>query len=149
MLSRDYRDIVGGFLLTAVGLAYSSFAAVSYNLGTLRNMGPGMFPVALGVVLAVFGIVIAIPAFFRSGSVPEIRRWSPLFVLSGVMAFSITIAPFGLLPAIAAVVIVSSLAELTIRPIRLVLLTATLCLLAWGLFGLLLGLAVPLLRWPF
>jgi len=149
MLSRDYRDIVGGLLLMAAGLAFSWYAAVSYDLGTLRRAGPGMFPMALGVVLAALGTATAIPAFFRRGSKPEIRIWTPLFVLSGVTAFSITIVPFGLLPAIVAVVVVSSFAELTIRPIRLLMLSGTLCLLAWGIFGLVLGLTVPLLRWPF
>lgn len=149
MLQRDYRDIVGGGLLTAAGLAFSWYAAESYDLGTFRRMGPGMFPMVLGVVLCVFGMALAVPAIFRWGAMPDIRVWTPLFVLSGVTAFAITIGPFGLLPAIIAVVVISSFAELRIRPFSTVMLCLALCVLAWGTFVQGLGLAIPIFRWPF
>src|SRR5690606_26264901 len=82
MLTRDYRDIIGGALLIIGGIAFSWYAAHQYDLGSLRRMGPGMFPMALGLVLAVFGLMMMVPAFFRAGTMPEIRIWSPLFVLS-------------------------------------------------------------------
>lgn len=149
MLSRDYRDIVGGILLVALGLAFSSYAAANYDLGTLRRMGPGMFPTALGIVLAGFGLVIAIPAFFRPGVIPEIRVWTPIFVLTGVAAFAMTIRPFGLIPAVLSVVVISSFAELRFKPVSLTILTTSLCLIAWLVFRVGLGLPVEMFRWPF
>lgn len=149
MLSRDYRDIVGGLLLTAFGIAVAWYAAASYDLGTLRRMGPGMFPMALGVVLAAFGVLIAVPAFFREGTMPILRIWSPIFVLAGVAGFAILIRPFGLIPAILAVTIISSLAELKIRPVSLTILSASLCLIAWAIFRLGLRLPLPMFNWPF
>jgi hypothetical protein len=56
MLSRDYRDIVGGLLLVVLGLGFSWYAAEHYDLGSLRRMGPGMFPTVLGVALACLGL---------------------------------------------------------------------------------------------
>ncbi|OYR07961.1 tripartite tricarboxylate transporter TctB family protein [Brucella thiophenivorans] len=149
MLSRDYRDIVGGILLVALGLVFSSYAAANYDLGTLRRMGPGMFPTALGIVLAGFGLVIAIPAFFRPGVIPEIRVWTPIFVLTGVAAFAMTIRPFGLIPAVLSVVVISSFAELRFKPVSLTILTTSLCLIAWLVFRVGLGLPVAMFRWPF
>ena len=37
----------------------------NYSIGTLSRMGPGFFPVALGVILALAGVAIAISASRR------------------------------------------------------------------------------------
>lgn len=149
MLSRDYRDIVGGAVLVVFGLAFSWYAYGHYDVGTMRRMGPGMFPTALGIVLAGFGVLLMIPAFFRQGMMPEVRVWTPLFVLTGVAAFAITIRPLGMIPAILAVVIISSMAELKFRPVSLAILCAVLCLMAWLTFRVGLGLPIAMFRWPF
>lgn len=149
MLSRDYKDILGGLLLLATGLVFSWHAYGNYSLGTLRQMGPGMFPFALGLLLSAYGAGIMVPALFRPGALPRFRVWSPLFVLSGVAAFALTVRPFGLLGAIVAVTVVSSFAELKVRPVSLAILCAVLCLLAWLVFHVGLGTAIPMLRWPF
>lgn len=149
MLSRDYRDIVGGMVLVLLGLGFSWYASSHYDMGTIRRMGPGMFPAGLGVLLAGFGALQAIPAVFRTGTMPEIRIWSPLFVLAGVAAFAVLVRPFGLMPAVLAVTVISSFAELKVRPLSLVLLAAALCLLSWLVFVVGLGMPVALFRWPF
>lgn len=149
MLSRDYRDIVGGALLLVSGLIYAWYAAGHYDLGTLRRMGPGMFPMALGLLLAFFGFLMIIPALFRAGEKPDIRKWSPLFVLAGVAAFAFTIRPFGLIPAVLAVTLISSLAELEVRPLRLATLSASLSLIAYLVFKVGLSLPVAMFRWPY
>lgn len=149
MPSRDYRDLTGGLLLLVGGLAFAWYAAGHYELGTLRRMGPGMFPMALGFILAAFGLVLMVPALLRPGAMPETRLWSPLFVLAGVAGFAILIRPFGLIPAILAVTIISSLAELRIYPKSLVLLCLALCGIAYLVFRVGLGLPLPMFRWPF
>ncbi len=108
-----------------------------------------MFPTSLGVVLAGFGLVIAIPAFFRPGVMPEIRVWTPIYVLLGVGAFALTIRPFGLIPAVLSVVVISSFAELRVKPLSLTILSIALCLIAWLVFRVGLGLPVAMFRWPF
>ncbi|POF32170.1 tripartite tricarboxylate transporter TctB family protein [Roseibium marinum] len=145
----DYTDLVGGMLLFFVGAGVSLVSIGNYPLGTLPRMGPGMFPAILGVVLAALGVSLALQALRRTGSRPDIRFFSPLFVLGGVTAFALTIVPFGLIPAIVAIVVISSLAELRIRPVSLVLLCLALCLMAPLVFVVGLGLPIPLIRWPF
>ena len=147
--SRDYRDILGGLLLFSAGAAFAAYAVSHYELGSLRRMGPGGFPAALGVVLAVLGLLLAVPAFFRTGHRPDLRFWSPLFVIGGVAAFAIVVRPFGLLPAVVAVVAISSLAELKVRPLQLTLLCAGLCVLNWLVFRVGLGASAPMVNWPF
>ena len=149
MHSRDYRDMVGGGLLVVAGLGFAWYGHANYAMGSIRHMGPAMFPVALGVMLAGLGLALLIPALFRPGPRADIRVWSPLFVLAGVSTFALTIRPFGLLPAIAATVVVSSMAELKVRPFSLAMLTLFLCVLSWLVFRVGLGMRLPLANWPF
>src|SRR5690554_2954907 len=111
MLDKDYRDILGGALLIGGGIVLALYSMTSYDLGTVRRMGPGMFPFGLGMILAVLGVAIVLPALKRPGSKIEIRIYSPLFVLTGVAAFAFLIPKLGLLPAAAALIVITSLAE--------------------------------------
>ncbi|MGV6873126.1 tripartite tricarboxylate transporter TctB family protein [Pseudochelatococcus sp. B33] len=149
MLSRDYRDVAAGALLFVVGVAAAWHSVASNNLGTINRMGPGMFPMGLGYILAALGLFISISALFRQGVRPRIRVWTPIFVFSSVAAFAFLIRPFGLLPAIVALTIISSFAELKIRPLSLAALTLSLCLIAWLIFKVGLGLPIAMYRWPF
>lgn len=149
MLRRDYRDMVCGALMVAFGLSVAFYASSHYSMGTLQRMGPGMFPTGLGYILVGFGVILFVQALFRPGVVPEIRIWSPIFVIAGTAAFALVIRPFGLIPAILAVTIISSLAELRFRPVSLALLCLALSVIAWLVFRVGLGLSIPLYRWPF
>lgn len=149
MRTHDYRDMVGGLLLIAVGLFLAVHALSNYQLGTIRRMGPGMFPTMIGGLLCTFGVILLVSGWFRRGVWPELRIWSPLFVLSGVATFALLIGPFGLVPAVVGVVAVSSLAELRVKPVPLAILASVLSLMAWVVFPLGLGLAVPPFAWPF
>lgn len=75
MLDRDYRDIVTGLVLALIGGFAALYAAQHYSLGTVSRMGPAMVPVSLGVILAGFGLFIAIPGFSK--------RAKPSFCRSG------------------------------------------------------------------
>lgn len=149
MLSRDYRDVVGGLLLIAVGVAFLLYSLGHYEVGTVRRMGPGMFPAALGVVMVLLGAMLLVPALLRPGVLPHIRVRTPFFVLAGVAAFAVAIRPLGLIPAILAVTVVSSFAETRVRLLSLLGLCVSLSVMAWLTFSVGLGLPIPVFRWPF
>lgn len=149
MLKRDYGDMVAGGLLILTGAFIAIYASNNYALGTIQRMGPGMFPMGTGILLIFFGVILFVSALFRPGVMPSLRFWSPLFVLSGIAAFALLVTPFGLLPAVAGLIVVSSLAELRIRPVSLAILVAVLCVLAWLVFKVGLGLPMSMLKWPF
>lgn len=110
MRQRDTQDIIGGILLTALGL-FAAFYAQRYEFGSLNRMGPGYFPVALGVVLAVLGLLIAIPAFFRSGERIDIK-WKTFGIIIGcVVLFGATLKLLGIVLATMLAVFVASLAD--------------------------------------
>ena len=64
--SKFKKDYYGGALLIVVGLA-AVYAGVGYRVGELAHMGPGFFPVALGALLALTGLLIAVSARGSSG----------------------------------------------------------------------------------
>src|SRR5882757_285053 len=65
--SKFKKDYYGGALLVVIGLA-AVYAGVGYRVGELAHMGPGFFPVALGGLLALTGLLIALSA---RGEKPE------------------------------------------------------------------------------
>ena len=67
------RDVVAGAALIAVGALYAGYAAWDLPLGSLRRMGPGLFPVGLGALLALFGACIAVPAIGRDAALPTMN----------------------------------------------------------------------------
>jgi len=149
MYKFDYTDMAGGALLVIAGAAVSFVSISSYPLGTLSRMGPGMFPAGLGMLLAFFGLLLIVQSFRTQGEAADLRIFSPLFVLGGVAAFALLVVPFGLIPAIVGITLISSLAELRIRPVNLALLCVALSILAPGVFKFGLGLNIPLFSWPF
>jgi len=97
----------------AIGVAVS-YQGSSYQIGTLEVMGPGFFPVVLGVALALVGAAIAINGLrtqTTSGTVaqPEWRGW--IAIVTGVLAFAIVGKHLGLAPASFSVVLISALGD--------------------------------------
>lgn len=140
---------ITGAILMAAGLFFAWYSAENYNLGTLRRIGPGMFPMGLGVALAGLGLAIAIVAPDRRQRRPEFDLRVAAAVVAAILTFGLLVGWIGLVPAIIGTVAVGSLAESPFRPVSVILLGAGLCVLSWLIFRVGLGLPMPLLRWPF
>jgi hypothetical protein len=140
--------MLGGVLLIGLGAFIVLYAMSHYQMGTLRRMGPGMFPAMVGGLMSVFGVILLVSGFLREGELPKVRIWSPLFVLAGVATFALLIEPFGLVPAVIGTVLVSSLAERRLQPVAIPLLAGGLCVLVWLIFRVGLGLPIPMFDWP-
>ncbi len=145
---REIKDIIGGGLLVLIGGFAAFYAAFTLRLGTIWQMGPGMFPAAVGVIIFLLGAGIMISGLLREGG-PVRFDWRPLGLISAaVFAFALLIRPFGLVPAIVALVFICSRADNKLSPPRAVLLAGVLSLLAVIIFPVGLGLPWPLFRWP-
>lgn len=149
MRPRDYRDIVGGGLLIVLGLWVGFYSVANYEVGQLGRMGPGMFPMVLGFLLAGIGALIGAPAMFRPGSLPDVH-WRPLaFVTIGTLAFSLTVTRLGMVPAVALLTLMSVFAGTRVRLIHTLILVAALSILAYLIFRLGLGIVLEPFRWRF
>ncbi|MBU8546343.1 tripartite tricarboxylate transporter TctB family protein [Roseomonas sp. ROY-5-3] len=147
MQRRDWTDIIGGSLLLIFGLWFLWHAQNHYNLGELRRMGPGAFPAGLGLLNALFGLLILVPAFFRKGEMPVPAIRPLLAIIAGGLSFAFLIEPAGLVPATVALVFVVALAEQKQRWLRTAILAAALSVMAVLVFTKGLGIPVPAFRW--
>jgi hypothetical protein len=145
MKSKDMQDLVGGAALTALGI-FAAIYAQRYEFGELNRMGPGYFPVALGVVLTVLGLLIAIPAFFRTGEKIHVEWKTFLLVLGSIVVFALTLKVIGLILATALAVIVSSLADRETRWKGRIILAIGVAAITYMVFGFGLGMVLP--AWP-
>jgi hypothetical protein len=145
------RDYYAGALMVLLGLIAASNGA-QYRIGTLRQMGPGYFPVALGVLLIIIGILISSTALGKTpleeeeiSFHPEWRGWAcivagpALFVLFGHYA--------GMLPATFACVFVSALGDRKNSLKSAGILAAGVSVFGVVLFHYFLKLPMPVLSW--
>lgn len=149
MSKMDRREMVGGLLLTLLGLGFASYAYSSYAIGKVTRMGPGMVPTILGLILAVFGLAIIYGARSTIPDRREIKLYVPTVILGSVVAFAVLINSFGMIPAVIASTMISILAEKNPNLRKGFVLAIALAFLAWLIFVLGLRLPVPVLKWPF
>ena len=121
MRIKSQADFFSGVMFTTVGGAFA-IGATTYTVGNGARMGPGYFPLMLGILLAVLGIIIMFQAMVvetTDGDPIGKWAWKPLaFVLGANLAFgvllgglpSIGVPAMGMIIAIYALVIISSLA---------------------------------------
>jgi len=126
MSIRSQRDFVSGLLFVIIGAVFA-LGATKYTIGSSGNMGPGYFPLGLGILLALLGGFITVRSVFRGGQDGEpVGRWAwrPLgYVIGANLAFgvllgglpSIGLPSFGMIAAIYALVLICSHAERNFR----------------------------------
>lgn len=156
-------DLVAGLLVTLLGAGLAYMAQAGYPLGTLRRMGPGMFPLGLGLALTGLGMVLAVAGWLRGRAeaaappdpeaepspLSDIQWRTALLTLAGVIAFALLIQRAGLIPAALAVVAISAFADQRNTALAVTFLAALLCALAVLVFKLALGMHFHLVIWPF
>jgi Tripartite tricarboxylate transporter TctB family len=151
MPSRN-RDVYAGALMMLIGLG-ACFEGLTYKRGTLTHMGPGFFPVALGVILVVLGMLIAGSAVARRPTdgeatlfkKPQWRGW--FCIIAGPVLFIILGRYGGMVPAAFACVFVSALGDRTATLKGSLILAAVVTVFAAVLFYYLLRIPFPLFRW--
>ncbi|MDP3605467.1 MAG: tripartite tricarboxylate transporter TctB family protein [Polaromonas sp.] len=119
---KNQKDFFAGLMFMGVGVAFA-WGATSYNVGTGARMGPGYFPLMLGVLMAVIGAAITFTSLVvetvGGGKIGK-WAWKPLFyVIAANVVFGVLLAglpsikfpAFGLIVAIYALVFIASMAE--------------------------------------
>lgn len=146
MKHRDTRDIVGGLSLVVIGL-FAAVYAQRYNFGELSRMGPGFFPVVLGIILAVLGVLIALPAMLRRGEPMHVEWKSASLVLLSIVVFALALPRLGLLLATMLPVLISSLADRQITWKGRFVLAISVAAIVYLIFGYGLGMTLPIFPW--
>lgn len=149
---RSPFDFAGGlFLLGVAAVGYTG--AFTLPFGQLSGIGSGLMPKVVAVLVAAFGVLLALQSLFIAGD--RLDRWAirgPIMVLSAVVLFAFTVRSLGLVVAGPACFLMASLADRDTRPIEAVV-SAVLATIACGfLFKELLSLPIPFdpmsILWP-
>ena len=157
MALASQKDFFSGLMFAAVGGSFA-WGATNYEVGGAARMGPGYFPLMLGVLLAILGVIITFKSFTTGGpSGDKIGSfaWRPLgFVLGANLAFgallvglpSFGVPAMGLIVAIYALVFIASMAQPGMKFKSTLILATILAAGSYGAFVKLLSLQFPV--WP-
>jgi len=114
MKIKNQKDFYSGLLFVLVGIAFA-WGATTYRVGTSASMGPGFFPLMLGVLLALLGLLVMFKALALQ-TVDEVRigawAWKPLFfVIAANLLFGVLLGglPTYKVPAMGLVVAIFGL----------------------------------------
>lgn len=159
---RSNADLVAGLVFTAFGLAFG-IGSLRYDIGSMREMGSGYFPLLLAVVLVGLGIGTVAKAYTSPDThlpgelppegegPPEGLRfgrviWRPILLITAAsLFFAFTVDGLGLLPATFGTALIATFAGSAMKPVRALVIAAALTLGCYVVFVLLLQLRLPLL----
>lgn len=146
------RDLAAAMLLIALGGAVA-WVGAGYRIGTLGRMGPGFFPLALGLILAGLGVVLLVAPSLGEGGEDEPADGAPAdprgwgLVVAGMAAFLLLTRHGGMVPATFALVLLSALGDRRNGLRTAVALALAMTLVGVVLFRFLLGVQIPLFVW--
>ena len=154
---KSQKDFFSGLMFAIIGGGFA-WGATSYSVGTGARMGPGYFPLLLGILLAILGaftIFYSLVEHTEDGDKVGKFVWRPIvYVLGANVAFGILLAglpsfgipAMGLIVAIFALVIIASKAGDVFDLKEVLLLAAVLSAGSYLAFIMLLKLQMPV--WP-
>jgi len=156
-MGRDPRELSAGACLLGIA-AVATWQGSSLELGTLRQMGPGMLPRVLAVLVGLCGGAIGIRSFLQSPGKSAAEpvavargawaAWRPsVFLVAAAVVFGLSVRPLGLVVAAPLAIALSTLASPQSRrreSLWFALGMTTFCLV---LFKRVLSLPIPVAPW--
>ena len=138
----DTRPSPTGFNLGELAVAavffliglYMAFEGARFGTGTITRIGPGFFPVAIGVLLMGLSVAVAFEVRKSGAANPRIPLRITVVIIAALLAFAVLVGTAGLVPAAFAVVFISRFAEPGSNVVGSVILAAVLSIAAWLAF---------------
>jgi hypothetical protein len=119
---KSQKDFFSGLLFMGSGAVFAG-GAITYRIGEASNMGPGYFPLCLGILLALLGGLITFKSLvLESFGGDRVGRWAlkPLFfIIAANLVFGVLLGglpalglpAMGLIVAIYALIFIASMAD--------------------------------------
>ena len=157
MRIKSQKDFFAGLLYTVIGIGFA-WGATTYTIGDGARMGPGYFPLLLGIVLAIIGGIVMFQAMVvETPDGDRIGRWAwkPLvFIIAANFLFGILlggwpllgIPAMGLIIAIFVLTFVAAMAGTEFKFSEVLVLAILLAALSW--FAFVWGLNLQFQVWP-
>lgn len=148
MRARNLEDFWSGLLFAVAGAGFA-IGASNYSMGSSVRPGPGYFPLGLGLLLALLGIVITAKSLIGASAPAPMGpiRWRPLvIVVAAIVAFGLALPRLGMALTLPLLVIVISTASDQFRWREVLLNCLVLTAGSWAVFIKGLQLTIPV--WP-
>jgi Tripartite tricarboxylate transporter TctB family len=146
MRIRAPKDFWAGVMFAAFAVV-AIVAAHKYSLGSAGRMGPGYFPLLLGIVLGGLGAVLIGRSLVLDGEPVPRLHVRPLAVIAvAVCLFGLAIEPLGLIATLAILIVLVAWAGPQFRAVETLALALVLIAFSVGVFVYALGLPIGI--WP-
>jgi amino acid transporter len=148
------KSLYAGILLTMLGVI-TIMEANTYPIGNLSHMGPGFFPAALGIILALLGVLVGVVGDSEQDGeeTPEIKKSlrtrarGMLCIVAGMLAFMVLGQYGGLVPATFALVFIASMGDTEHSLKTALILALGTTIVGTLIFSWALQLQLPMFRW--
>jgi putative tricarboxylic transport membrane protein len=158
-MSRDPRELTAGACLLGIA-AIALWQGSDLDPGTLRQMGPGMLPRVLAVLVGLCGVAIGLRSLWQvapqaAGAAPGVEpargTWSalraPVFLVLAATVFGLCVRPLGLVIASPLAIVISTLASPETKRLESLWFALGMTAFCVVLFWTLLGLPIPVAPW--
>ncbi len=152
------EDVIGGASVAALGLL-GFYATTQLDIGTLAEIGPGLFPWALALILLVLSIVLIVVTLRGTPA-----SWNPAFnfralggIIGALLVFAllmrgtsigpITLPALGVTGATPLAILIAGVADKQTRWKQLAIFAVCLTTFCTLLFRFALGLPLPVAPW--
>lgn len=149
MRIHSQQDFWSGLMFLTVGLGFA-WGATNYPLGAPVRPGPGYFSFWLGLLLAVFGVIVLFKSLTKNtpdGEPIGTIVWRPIaWIIGSVVIFGFALPWLGMFMALPLLIFTSSLASDEFQWREMLVSTVVLTVGSWLIFIKGLALVIPL--WP-
>jgi len=129
------KDLAAGAVFVGFGLAFASTAS-TYEIGNALRMGPGFFPLVLGGLLVLLGVLIAGKAFIspEAGELGPVPWRAAALLVAAIMFFGFAVRGLGIVPTLFVSVLLAALAGPKMRLLPALVIATTLTALSVAIF---------------
>jgi len=139
---KDFWSGVMFLCFAAVGL----YVSRAYSLGSAGRMGPGYFPLLLGISLGILGLILVVRSMAQADEpMPRLSIRPLFFLVLSVIVFGLTIQGLGLIISLLLTLAIAALANPGAKLVETAALAIGLAALSVGVFSYALKLPIPIL----
>ena len=155
---RNQKDFFAGVMFIGLGVTFA-WSASGYNIGSASQMGPGYFPMLLGILMALIGAVLSCRAVVietEGGAKIGEWAWRPMvYIIASNVVFGVLLAglrgiklpALGLIVAIYAMTFIVSMARANWKFTKTLVLATVLAAGSYLIFVLALKLQIQVWPW--
>lgn len=140
-------ELIAAGLTILIGV-FALVESDNYDMGVLSNMGPGYFPRMMAIGMMLLGLILGLSAL-KTGPVyfaaTGASLWATLVVCASLISFALLIERLGIIPAIFAMVFLSTFASRDRNLTRSLVLAAATSVFCALLFVYVLGLSMKVI----